>query len=222
MVSKKEDYEALVKLRKNHRFPKGLENPSKVNGGEYDNETQIGPWSKWQGNLDAKIMVIGQDWGDINTYIKNKGSDKDIDTNKRLRELFLELGIELGPPENPNKTDLFLTNAVLGLKQGKSTDSIKSSWITDGKDFLERTISIVKPKIIIALGTVAYEALTKIYPSMLKKEISLNTLIDSNPIKLPDGILLFVMYHLSPQSEHYNKIDKELQKKDWRKIKEYL
>ena len=44
---------------------------------------QIGPWSLWQGNLDAEIMVIGQDWGDKNYFTKNKGHDQGAKSRER-------------------------------------------------------------------------------------------------------------------------------------------
>jgi DNA polymerase len=29
----------------------------------YDNQGHIGPWTQWQGNLNAELMIVGQDWG---------------------------------------------------------------------------------------------------------------------------------------------------------------
>ena len=72
MSDKETKYYKLVEKRKNYKF-KELKNPSDILDGIYDNEISINPWSLWQNNLDAKIMVIGQDWGDENYYIKNKG-----------------------------------------------------------------------------------------------------------------------------------------------------
>lgn len=33
---------------------------------EWDSET-IGPWTDWNGNPDAKYMIVGQDWGKLVT-----------------------------------------------------------------------------------------------------------------------------------------------------------
>ena len=75
-------YQEIVNERKNHKFPPGLINPSKIEKGIYDTGTHIGSWSKWQGNLGAKIMVIGKEWGNVSYYIKNKGMDAYTHTNK--------------------------------------------------------------------------------------------------------------------------------------------
>jgi DNA polymerase len=48
----------LVEKRKKYCF-KGLLNPSQIDNGIYDKDTALGPWSLWQGNLDAQILVIG-------------------------------------------------------------------------------------------------------------------------------------------------------------------
>ena len=42
----------------------GLINPTRCASGVYDSE-EIGPWARWQGDLDVELMVVGQDWGDV-------------------------------------------------------------------------------------------------------------------------------------------------------------
>ena len=49
-------------MRKKFKFT-DLKEPSEIENGKYDKEDSIGPWSLWQGNLEAQILVIGQDWG---------------------------------------------------------------------------------------------------------------------------------------------------------------
>jgi len=220
MNSKEKAYERLVKKRKKFIFPQGLKNPSEIKDGIYDKETQIGPWSKWQGNLNADIMLIGQDWGDIKFFIKCEGGHLDNSiTNQNLRKLFESIEIDVGYPDNPNKeAPVFFTNAVLGLKEDGMTGKIKNSWVEhDAKIFLKPNIDIVQPKILITLGKKAYEALTYIYPI---KNDNLKNLINKNPIKLNDGKILFAMYH----SGHFGMLSRnlELQKTDWKKIKRYI
>jgi len=100
--SKDVRYSELVEKRKKYCF-NGLLNPSQIKGGIYDNKTALGPWSLWQGNLDAQILVIGQDWGDENYYITNKGNDDDKNpTNSSLIKLFQTLDIDIGNPMKPN------------------------------------------------------------------------------------------------------------------------
>jgi hypothetical protein len=48
----------------------------------------IGPWTDWQGNLDAELMVVGQEWGGEKNYVMQRGRDVDDDpTNANLVDL---------------------------------------------------------------------------------------------------------------------------------------
>ena len=76
-------YRKLVQQRKACRacVSLSLTNPSVCQGGIYDTE-QIGPWSQWQGNLNARLMVIGQDWGDSTYFGEHEGLDEGLDPAK--------------------------------------------------------------------------------------------------------------------------------------------
>jgi hypothetical protein len=63
-MSKVGIYKDLVCQRKACSLCQGLVNPSTE---EFDSN-EIGPWAKWQNNLDADIIVVGQDWGDVDYY----------------------------------------------------------------------------------------------------------------------------------------------------------
>lgn len=95
-TDKRELYYKLVQARKNCHLCNGLTNPSECNSGIYDSD-QIGPWTLWQGNLDSKIMIIGQDWGDTKYFLENKGRDSNNNaTNKTMIELFKLIGPDIG------------------------------------------------------------------------------------------------------------------------------
>jgi hypothetical protein len=51
-------YAALVRTRKDCRARSVLVNPAACDGGIHDSE-QIGPWSLWQGNLNADLVIVG-------------------------------------------------------------------------------------------------------------------------------------------------------------------
>ena len=51
------DYTALVGARKMCRACTGLINPADCDGGVHDSD-QIGPWSLWQGNLNADLILV--------------------------------------------------------------------------------------------------------------------------------------------------------------------
>ena len=66
-------YAALVRARKSCRACTGLINPAACDGGTKDSD-QIGPWSLWQGNLNADLVIVGQDSGDTRYFIRRGGS----------------------------------------------------------------------------------------------------------------------------------------------------
>src|SRR5688572_20246434 len=88
IAAKLAQYKTLVQARKACRAcGDGLVNPSVCADGRYD-AAHLGPWSRWQGNLDARVMIIGQDWSDRQTFEKCKGSDDMKNpTNRTLVEL---------------------------------------------------------------------------------------------------------------------------------------
>jgi uracil-DNA glycosylase len=213
-------YLELVNQRKSFRFnDKEIFNPSEIENGIFD-YNHLNPWAEWHGDLNAEILLIGQDFGDKEYFIKNKGRD-DINnkTNKRLIELFSEAGINIGTIEKPNKNvKLYFTNAVLGMKLGGMAAKIKKAWYRETAElFIKPLINIIQPKIIISMGSAAYETLAKIYnlPKNPLKET-----IKENPYRLPNDILLFAFYHCSDLGIANKKI--ELQKEDWAIMKEYF
>jgi hypothetical protein len=72
-TSKRERYAKLVDDRRNCRKCVAVVNPSACAGGKYDNAAHIGPWSDWQGDLDADTMIIGQEWGGTDNYERQSG-----------------------------------------------------------------------------------------------------------------------------------------------------
>lgn len=93
-------------------YDKTDKNGNKVILQHYPDRKHINLWSYWQGSLDAKILVIGQDWGtttgkefkqvisNINysqPYISNNPNP----TNNTLCKLFYQgLGIDITVPNN--------------------------------------------------------------------------------------------------------------------------
>ena len=228
METKQSRYARLVQQRKEYRYKcNGIVNPSELS---IDNDEHLNAWAYWHGNLDAEILVIGQDFGDVNYYKKYQGLDSNLNgTNKNLIKLFNQLGIILGDPLSPNhENKLYFTNAVLGAKVGQpstktknggmATPIKKKDWYADTSiQFLKPVIDIVQPKVIITLGSLAYEVMSIIY--QLEKK-SLKKLVQTNPIILPGSIKLFAHYHCSGLGLISRNFESQLE--DWKKIKQHL
>lgn len=199
-MNKQREYKALVEERKNCRICEekfGLINQSIIANGEFDKEISIGAWSTWQGSLDAKILLVGQDWGDKASYEKDEGlsciSDNITDLN--LIELFRTIGIKLEKPSRHITNPLlFFTNAVLCMKEGNLATKIPDTCYNNCANlFLNRLIKIIKPEIIITLGNKAYQNVTKIYgmkPYPSFRALLEEVVIKSEPISLEtfDGL----------------------------------
>lgn len=220
-------YNQLVAERKEYDYNSlDIINPSKLS---ISNDDHLNAWAYWHGDLDAEILLIGQDFGDTNYYKKFDGKDDPQNqTNKNLMLLFKELGIDIGQSDKPTTAKLYFTNAVLGAKVGEQSTNqqkggmaapIKSKdWYSDTSiKFTKPLIDIINPKIIITMGTTAYNAVSIIY--RLEKK-PLKELIVNNPIVLNDNKKLFAVYHCSGLGLINRNLETQLE--DWKKIKQLI
>jgi uracil-DNA glycosylase len=156
---KADQYRRLVTERKPCRQCTGLENPAACAEGQYDSD-QIGPWSRWQGNLGARLMVIGQDWGDTRYFRQYAGREGPRNpTNENLRHLLHSIGIDIPPPEEYRESGtIFLTNAILCLKAGGLQGPVRRDWFQNCHSFLRGQIALVRPAVVVALGQLAHRS----------------------------------------------------------------
>ncbi len=228
-------------------------------GKQHDNEPvyltwcdackEINLWTYWQGrgNLDAEIMVVGQDWGtpdkgspilnnicEINRKLRTDYHfDEHNPTDRNLAKLFCSIGIPI--PSGTRDPRLFFTNFVLGYRNHGLTGGFKSRWIRENEGFFLRLAEIVEPKIIICLGRNVFTGVTR----SLGKPVRIrnyNAFVtgSQNPVSvtLPGGKAshIFAMAHCGAMGTlNRNRLHDtegltgiELQKKDWRRIKDYL
>ena len=143
-------------------------------------------------------------------------------TNKRLRELFLSIGFEIGVPNKPVPQPIFFTNAILGIKENTKkglSSSVKMEWVKDSTEhFTKELIEIIEPKIIITLGTKPLYAMRLLYDKIPNEKLS--SIIDTNPICLKKDVHLFALYHCGGLSLVNRKPEKQFE--DWQKIKSFI
>jgi uracil-DNA glycosylase len=219
--SKRLSYEALVEQRKACHVCNGLTNPSAIRGGALDCD-EIGAWSLWQGSLDAELMVVGQDWGDVGWFIRAEGRPTNTSTtNLTLIELLGSAGVKIDlPRDTPPRGPLFFTNAVLCMKGGDAQAPVKQEWFENcGTRFLRPLIDLLGPRVVVSLGKRAYEAVLTAYGIRPRK---FRTAVESEePDQLPGGASLFAVYHCGArvQNTHRPLAD---QLKDWKRIGRFL
>ena len=120
----------------------------------------VNRWNIWQGNLDADIMLIGQDYGqkEESTVLDFYNfADTTNPTDKRLKDLFkASFGWDIDTDNAP----LFFTNMANCYRKHRTSGGMHSAWLPIcANKFMERLIRIIQPKIIIVLGRITFEAL---------------------------------------------------------------
>ncbi len=222
-VDKLHRYSNLVGKRKECRLcgDLGLTNPSVCEGGIYDNTGHIGPWTQWQGNLDAELMVVAQDWGGTEYYIEHEGVEEDTNTtNKRICDLLASVGLHIALPQQPQPTrPAFFTNSVLCLRPGRLTDgNVRSRCFTNcSRTFLRPQVELVNPKVVVTLGYMAYRSLVTAFgkhPRLRMREAV------QEVVQLTDRTLLVPVFHPGNNGTRSRRLEK--QKEDWRRVREAL
>lgn len=141
---------------------------------------EINFWTYWQGrdHLDARILLVGQDWGclwdsssaptlerirQMNQgisvpYVEKCHSSVDKRkvsfTDQSLIELFDSIGFDICK-DDPR---LFFTNFVLGYRQKGTSGNFQKQWAKQDAVFFFRLAEIIKPHIILCLGKDTFEA----------------------------------------------------------------
>lgn len=187
-------YRNLVATRKACRLCQGLRNPAEIDNGRLDSD-HVGPWCRWQGNLEAPLMVVGQDWGDERYLRDNGGVEKPGNrTNVTLVKLLGTIGLDIGEPGDPWGQDVvFFTNAILCLKEGGLQGAVRAEWFRNCQPFLRGQIEIVRPRVVVGLGQRAYEGVMAAYG--FKAPPFARAVADPEGQLLPTGSRLFAVYH---------------------------
>ena len=167
MLTKKEKYEKLVEAvqedYRNRRCPiqgsrSGEKKPIYIQKCAHEGK-QLNLWSYWQGSLEAKILVVGQDWGcfkpngdgyknaQLDFQMKRNFEQIDAgdsgvkyftgteglrrsDTDENLIAYFKQLGSGFENIEEPN-SKLFFTNLCLGYRSDGFTGGFRRKWLKE-------------------------------------------------------------------------------------------
>jgi uracil-DNA glycosylase family 4 len=197
-----------------------LVNPSSPTLSRWDSD-QIGPWTRWLGDLEARVMVVGQDWGSRTLFRKQRGIDIASNaTNTRLAELLALVGVSVSNAgAATNASGVFLTNAVLCLKDGNSQSTVAAEWFARcGQSFLRPQIELVRPRVVVTLGRMAYESVMASFALPIR---SLREAVESPGVQLPTGSTCVPVYHCGRRVRNTHRSDRE-QERDWQRVAEAL
>lgn len=162
-------------------------------------------------------MLIGQDYSDVRYFLRNQGREgADNPTDLTLVRLMAQLGIVLTPPGRRNaRGEVFLTNAILCLKEDGMQAKIQPQWFRNCQPFLRRQVEIVAPRVVIAMGERAFRSTLAAFD---QSRVNFAAAVRSpNGIVLPNGSLLFAVYHCGKRVQNMTRsLDQQLQ--DWQRI----
>ncbi len=156
----------------------GCKNVQEFQNGKFDTEFNVSPWTNSAKNVDADLMLIGQDWASAdwlndpaNLEYASLGRNPNLETNKNIDKYLKLFGLEF--------SDIYATNAFVFIKHGKMSGAISDKIFNDCVvNYTIPQIEIVKPKMVICLGAKTLNAVRKA--------------IEKPPIKISGGHLEFV------------------------------
>ena len=180
----------------------------------------VSPYTKSAGNVDAKVMIMLQDWclenwlaGPLDSDAVRLGMTPGSPTNKQLRLLLHEtFGLDL--------TDVFATNLFPFVKAGGMSARIATrDLVSAARIFAIPQIRIVQPKLVICLGLDVYNALKKGQWEPPAKKIDHAI---ANPFIIGES-KVWCQAHTSPLGQANQKSRSPFQvKTDWKKMKDWF
>lgn len=123
----------------------------------------VSPWTKSGCNVDAEIMIVGQDWSSSDALDRDPpdlhsaalGFSPKFPTNSNLDDL-LERHFGL------KRADCYLTNLFPYIKRGKASAQIPlKDLVASARRFTLPEVQIVSPRLVICLGLGTFVALMR-------------------------------------------------------------
>lgn len=161
------DFGALIAARKACRVC--IErSPGKIrSGAEFDFDPDVvSHWEQWLGNRNPKLLVVGQDFGNVGYFVRCRGRDEPNNkTNENLYRLLIAAGIAV---EHPSRRDVsapvFLTNSILCVKEGAMNSPIRASWVNACSDrHLRPLVAFLEPRVVVGMGSAGWRAVRQVF-----------------------------------------------------------
>jgi hypothetical protein len=162
-----EDFEGLIAARKACRICVER-SPGKIRScAEFAFDPDVvSHWEQWLGHRDPNLLVVGQDFGNVGYFVRNRGRDEPNNkTNENLHKLLAAAGIDA---KHPSQRDLaarvFLTNSILCIKEGMMSEPILASWVDNcAERHLLPLVRCLKPPIVVGMGGAGWRAVRRVF-----------------------------------------------------------
>ncbi|MGE5620994.1 MAG: uracil-DNA glycosylase family protein [archaeon] len=152
--------------------------------------------SENNGNLDSKVLFIAEAPGRLGadrTYVPLNG-DK---TGDNFEKLLSNIGWD--------RSDIFITNAILcnPRQQNGNNDTPTKDEIINCSAYLQMTINLIHPEVIVTLGRIALESINYLFNLSYQLSESVSSLIELQSFNL------FPMYHPAPRALLHRSFSKQ-------------
>jgi len=213
-----DEYGALVAARKACRVCVER-SPGKIRScAEFDFDPDVvSHWEAWLGHRRPELLAVGQDFGNVGYFVRNRGrDDPDNKTNDNLRRLLTEAGFAVTEPRHrDSNAPVFLTNSILCLKEGPMDGAIRPRWVDACADrHLRPLVRYLRPPVVVAMGSCGWRAVRRVFG------------LEDAPVRISqaagscwtaaDGTRLFAVGHPGPQGLTNRPWPQQLG--DWRRI----
>jgi uracil-DNA glycosylase len=214
------EYGALVAARKACRICVER-SPGKIRScAEFDCDSDVvSHWEAWLGHKRPKLLAVGQDFGNVGYFVRNRGrDDPNNKTNDNLRKLLREAGFAVADPRAlDDDTPVFLTNSILCVKEGPMDGPIRPRWVDACADsHLRPLISYLKPPIVVGMGSCGWRAVRRVFG--LAAPLARISLAAGSSWTAADRTRIFAVGHPGPQGLTNRPWAQQLA--DWRRIGE--
>jgi len=156
------EYEALVRARKACRVCVERSPGRLRNCGEWDfDPAVVSHWEQWLGHRRPKLLAVGQDFGNVDYFVRHQGRDEAHNkTNDNLRQLLAAAGIATtDPPGKDPDAPVFMTNSILCVKAGRMSAPILGSWVSACTErHLAPLLRLLRPPIVVGMGRHGWQA----------------------------------------------------------------
>ena len=161
------EYTGLVAARKACRICVER-SPGKIRScGDFDFDPEVvSHWEPWLGHKRPKLLAVGQDFGNVDYFVRNRGRDEpDNKTNDNLRKLLGEAGFDVAdPPACDRIAPVFLTNSILCIKEGAMNAAVRSSWVSScAEQHLRPLVRYLKPPVVVGMGNYGWRAVRRAF-----------------------------------------------------------
>ena len=213
-----DEYGALVAARKACRVCVER-SPGKIRScAEFDFDPDVvSHWEAWLGHRRPKLLAVGQDFGNVGYFVRNRGRDDPSNqTNDNLRRLLIEAGFDVTHPSQLDRSvPVFLTNSILCIKEGPMDGAVRARWVdTCADQHLRPLVRYLRPPVVVGMGSCGWRAVRRVFA--LERAPERISHAAGSSWSSADGTHVFAVGHPGPQGLTNRPWPQQLA--DWRRI----